>query len=285
MTDLPTVHMIIKNEDRFIWYSVQSVLPYAGKIIIFDTGSSDNTIPILEQLQKNSDKIIFEKKKIEYTEDIAQLRTEQIDRTDTDWFWVVDGDEIYTRILGEEILDILNSKSNGLEGIVVRRYDLIGDIYHYQDERVGTYHLFGKAGHMVIRLLNKSNLPQLNVRGLYPYEGYYDELGTEIIHHSPVRYTFTNGRMFHAMYLQRSSRGQNLADTFHRSKWKIETGISFPRNMQYPEVFSMEHPDIVPNVRNTRGKSYEAAALILTPVKQLKRNVWRKVKPNNDQSK
>ena len=37
---LLTVHMVVKNEDRFIWYALNSVLPYVDKVIIFYTGST-----------------------------------------------------------------------------------------------------------------------------------------------------------------------------------------------------------------------------------------------------
>ena len=48
MFDGLTVHCIVKNEERWIWYSLMSVLEHSDKIIVYDTGSSDKTIEIIK---------------------------------------------------------------------------------------------------------------------------------------------------------------------------------------------------------------------------------------------
>lgn len=266
---LPTVHMVIKNEDRFIYYAIKSVMPYAGKILISDTDSTDKTLKIIKNIGNN--KIELTQKKINSSRELSLVRQQQLEETGTDWFWIVDGDEIYTEKLCQEILGIISEKGNKLEGIVVRRFDLLGDIYNYQSEDVGAYDLFGQKGHFAVRLLNKKNIKNLHVEGDYPYEGYYDCEGKEIITRRRENYFFTENKLWHAMYLKRSSQGTNLTNTLHRQKYKIESGYPISQAQTYPEVFFQKRPDDVDKVNLKRSLSYEIIAGIITPIKRIKR--------------
>ena len=271
--DFITAHMVVKNEDRFIWYAISSILPYVDKIIVYDTGSIDNTIKIINSFTDK--KIYFTKFNITRREEITNLRNEQIKLTNSDWIWIVDGDEIYTNELCKEILNLIKNKGRKIEGVVVGRYDLLGDIYHYQSESVGTYELFGRKGHMVLRLINLKNIPGLKVEGIYPNEGYYDKNGNPIITHSKNKYSFTKRKIYHAMYLKRSSTSGNLPNTFNRNKRKIEMGIPFSKDVLIPEVFDYPHPDYVDDVSYSRSLGYEQLAYLITPMKILKRKIWR----------
>lgn len=267
-----TVHMVVKNEDRFIWYAVQSVLPYVRKVDIIDTGSTDRTSVIIPGIKNR--KISFRGLTVSRPEDLASVRQKQLDETITDWIWIVDGDEIYSESLAGEIISLLRSRGNNLEGIVVGKYDLLGDIYHAQHASVGSYTLFGTRGHFVLRLINRKAVNGLHVEGIYPYEGYYDRSGKEITQHDRDRFVFTEGRMYHAMYLQRSSRGTNLSDTMHRKKFKYDEGFLIGKNKDYPEVFDSVRPVTIPDVRNRRSSAYEWRVKLTAPVKKIKRTVF-----------
>lgn len=270
-----TVHMVVKNEDQFLWYALSSILPYAERVFITDTGSTDNTKKILENFK--NPKIHIEEKDISSSDEIATVRSAQIEKTKTDWLWIVDGDEIYPTSLCKEISALIERFGTSLKGIVVARYDLLGDIYHYQDESVGSYSLFGKSGHIVLRLLNKRNIPGLCVKGRYPYEGYQDVNGMQVIDHESDTFAFTKGKLFHAMYLQRSSRGANLIDTFHRKKFKIEAGHALESREEFPSVFFASRPDNIPSVISRRSLWYKMAAFFITPIKRLKRFFFGKI--------
>lgn len=263
--------MMVKNEDIFVWYAINSVLPYVDKMIIFDTGSTDKTVDIIMSIKNH--KICFKQFNTKNIKEITDLRQKQLEMTQSDWFWIVDGDEIYPDCVCKEIINTINSKGNRLEGIAVKRYDLLGDIYHYQSEKVGTYNLFGRKGHLAIRLLNRKNLPGLHVKGIYPYEGYYDNKGIEVIHHAPEKFPITENRLLHAMYLVRSTRGGSLSDTFHRKKYKIESGHKFDTDQNLPEVFKAVRPSIVPDSAVKRSNLYELTAKIITPIKAVKRKI------------
>ncbi|MFA6570019.1 MAG: glycosyltransferase [Bacteroidota bacterium] len=275
--NIPSVtgHMIVKNEDRFLWYAITSILPYLDRLIIYDTGSKDGTLEIIKSF--HTDKIKWFSKTVRDPVDLAKLRQEQLDLYKDEWIWIIDGDEVYPNSLCVEIRNLIRG-GDKLEGIVVGRFDLLGDIYHYQNPGVGTYELFGKRGHFVLRLIHVSNIPGLHVSGAYPFEGYYDMQGHELTQHIRQKFAFTTERLFHAMYLHRSTLGPSLPSTFHRDKYKIEWGISIPSKIKIPEVFFSTRPEFVSNASVKRSIVYSIIAIFITPIKILKRYFTRILK-------
>ena len=55
-------HTLVKNEERYLWFSVVSVINFVDKVLIWDTGSSDKTPEIALRLKR-----LFPEK-IEYKE-------------------------------------------------------------------------------------------------------------------------------------------------------------------------------------------------------------------------
>lgn len=258
--------MVVKNEDQWVWFALQSVLPFASRILVTDTGSTDKTIEIIKSIA--SPKINLTSTKITSPSELTAIRQKQINLTKTDWIWLVDGDEVYPKISAEEVV---KATKLSYEGIVVRRYDLMGDVYHRQRESVGEYNLFGQKGHLVSRLFNKKKIKGLYVDGNYPLEAYYDGKGIKTQNHDPAHWYITRNYLYHAMYLKRSSQGSNLAYVFNRSKYKVEKGIKIQDSL--PEVFSLPRPAAVPDPTRARSLVYELSANIITPVKTLKRAV------------
>lgn len=263
-----TAHMIVRNEDRWIWFAIKSVLPYVKQILITDTGSTDNTVNIVRSIK--SKKIVLDQITTNSADDITKARQNQITNTHTSWIWVVDGDEIYPRKTAKEVVDA--TKSSQYEGIVVRRYDLLGDIFHRQRETVGEYNLFGQKGHLVTRLINLSEVKGLHLKGTYPNEGYYDEEGISTRARNPKNWYITKNYFYHSMYLKRSSLGSNLRSVFNRSKYKIETGIKIPDSI--PEVFNLSRSEIAPDPLRRRSLLYELIARFITTIKNIKRAFW-----------
>lgn len=250
-----TAHMVVKNEDKWVRYSILSVLPYVDQFLITDTGSTDKTLDIIKSI--NSKKIILTQKIISSRSDIAKIRTNQIKATKTDWMWIVDADEIYTESGASEVVAAVKLSKHSL--IVVRRYDLLGDIYHRQVETVGAYDMFGQSGHLLIRLLNISQFPGLEVKGDYPLESYF--FGKNCVNDLPRGDVYiTANYLYHAMYLKRSSLGGNLP-MFNRSKYMIELGIKID--------------SLVPKLligQPKRSLLYELIAALITPIKTIKRS-------------
>ena len=258
-----TGHMIVKNEDRWVWFAIQSALPYVDQLLIIDTGSTDKTIDCIKSIK--SSKISLLQTTISSQEDMTALRNKQLAETKTNWIWIIDGDEIYTPQGAKEITQAV---SQDLKGIVVRRYDLLGDIYHRQVESIGEYHLLNNRGHLLVRLINVDYFPGLHVARPYPLEAYLDNQNRVIHNYDQHKWFITQHHLYHAMYLTRSSLGNNLA-MFNRSKYKVETGLKIEDSI--PEVFSLERPNFVQSPIIQRGFGYELAASIITPIKDLKR--------------
>lgn len=260
-----TAHMIVKNEDQWVWYALQAILPYVDKVLVIDTGSTDQTVPIIQLI--SSPKIQLSFHKVHSASDLTNLRNLQLQQTTTPWIWLVDGDEVNTKKGAQEIV---RAATPDRHGIAVRRYDLLGDIYHRQLESVGEYRLLGTRGHLVTRLINRSHFPGLHVGRPYPLEAYLDQDGKMVHSYATSKWYLTQEHLYHAMYLKRSSLGGNLA-MLNRHKYKVETGL--PIQDDLPEVFSLLRPALVPNPLVRRSIVYELAATIITPVKNLKRKI------------
>lgn len=264
-----SAHMILKNEDQWVWYALQSILPYADEILVTDTGSTDKTLDIIKSIA--SPKIKFTQVPTSSASDVTRVREDQLKETKTPWVWIVDGDEVYPKITAEEC--VAAARDSQYEGVVVRRFDLLGDIYHRQVESVGSYELFGQKGHLLVRLINKDKIAGLVYRGDYPNEGFFDGTGASILTHDPADWYVTENYLYHAMYLKRSSLGGNLP-MFNRSKYKVETGIEIGRGGVLPPVFHMSHPSFVPDPLVHRSLGYELAAAVITPIKRIKRLIY-----------
>jgi len=103
-----TINMMVKNESRYIERTLRSVLPYAAAGIIVDTGSTDDTVKKIFNLLNDPkwDHISFEVNPVKgdsinwngnhLSKELTAIRNDMLFRTETDWVWQVDGDEIYT---------------------------------------------------------------------------------------------------------------------------------------------------------------------------------------------
>ena len=74
-----TAHMLVKNEERWIWFAVQSVLPAVDGVLVVDTGSSDRTLDILKTIRAN--KLVVEEREAGSREELVNLRNEMLQRT------------------------------------------------------------------------------------------------------------------------------------------------------------------------------------------------------------
>ena len=140
-----TAHCLIKNEENFITYSIRSVIDYVDKIIIFDTGSHDKTVEIVRELiREYPNKIIFEEKGECDKKRHTELRQEMLEKTTTDWFMILDGDEVWTKHAFSEVKQIIEKKPQ-TECIIAPFYLCVGDIFHFSKR--GKYNLRGFTLH------------------------------------------------------------------------------------------------------------------------------------------
>src|SRR5258708_6507251 len=156
-----TAHVLVKNEENFIWYSVMSVINYVDRVMIWDTGSTDRTLEIIGKIEQNGNgKVLVKKLDLKYFDE-GQIRQEMLDETKSDWFVVLDGDEIWWEDSIRKVTQFVKEQGDNYESIVVPTTNSVGDIFHYQEEQAGRYRLAGRVGHLAIRVINK-NIPGLS---------------------------------------------------------------------------------------------------------------------------
>jgi len=265
------VHCLVKNEERFIWYALQSVLPYVDHVLVWDTGSTDKTLDIIRSIK--SPKISLKTFKSVSATTHTKLRQQMLQATPKDkydWLMILDGDEVWPEASIKKTTQFARTHPD-YESIIVRTHNLVGDIYHRLPESAGHYRLAGHTGHLSIRFMNLKKIPGLNVNRPHGQQGFFDGDGNLIQNRDPKKQKFFDLYYHHATHLQRSSTTQHDHQVIKRSfKKKTEIGSRIPDN-QIPKVFFQDHPDIVPDVTKFAPLSFWLLALLITPVKYLKR--------------
>ncbi len=235
-----TAHCLIRNEERWIWYAINSVINYVDQILVFDTGSTDNTVKIVESIK--SSKIIVEQKGIVDKKKFTQLRQEMLERTATAWFMILDGDEIWPKAAIRELTNAVGVARQEIEAIVVAQWMCQGDIFHYSKEiEELAEDRSGRRGFWLPRAwrLNKG----LHAIGLYGVESFADIHDINVSYWELNRLKYLKHKFFHMSFLPRSSSIQKDRLVMMRApKTKFSRGVSFPSGIQFPEVFFKDRP-------------------------------------------
>lgn len=245
-----TAQMVVKNEENFIWYAINSVIDRVDEMLVWDNGSTDRTKSIIKLIA--SSKIKF----AEVSGPIEVVRQKMLEATDADWIFILDGDEIWP---GDAVADLrsrIYDLGNKIDAVVVPNYMLIGDIFHYQEKAAGKYEIGGKIGHYNIRAVKKTE--GLHIVGIYPNEAFVNKDGIKVQDLPQEKILFFDRPYFHASFLK---------------KKKYEIGESFPRDFYFPEVFFKTRPAIVPSPWKTMDLNYKLRAIIETPLKKIKRRI------------
>lgn len=268
------VHTLVKNEERYLWFAVMSVIDHVDKILLWDTGSSDNTVGIIQELKKlKGEKIDFREVGEVDIEGFTKVRQQMLEQTKSDWFMIVDGDEVWWQDSIRKVVEEINSRGDSLEGIISHYYNIVGDIYHYQEESAGKYHIDDKTGHFNIRAINR-NIPGLHFEKPHGQQGLYDGNGVLIQDRLKEQRKFIDAPYLHFTNMVRSfSRIKDLKVPKRDFKFKYELGIPFPKDFSFPEIFNYERPSIVPSPWEKMTSMYFVRALIETVLKKLKRRL------------
>jgi len=267
------VHCLVKNEARWLWFSVSSVIEHVDKILLWDTGSTDGTLKIIEELRKKyPDKIEFREYGAVTPETFTKARQEMLEATTSDWFIVVDADEIWWEGSIRNLLSLIQKKGNELESIVVPTVNLVGDIFHHQPESAGKYKIAGKVGHFNLRAINR-RIPGLQALGPHGKMGWADGEGKMIQDRDPAKIKLIDAPYLHATNLKRAAGGKDTDVIKRKKKLKYEFGISFPKDFYYPESFFHERPDFVESPWMVMDLPFKFRAFFETPLKAIKRKI------------
>lgn len=88
---------VVRNESFFIEQSIRSIISHVDCVCVIDTGSTDGTIDIVTRLiddHELGNKIRLHHRDI-YNYNVSRYRNEVAELVDTDWIFIVDGDEIW----------------------------------------------------------------------------------------------------------------------------------------------------------------------------------------------
>ena len=270
-------HTLVKNEERYLWYAVMSVIDYIDRILIWDTGSTDNTVDIIKEIQKiHSDKVDF----MEVGEvDINQftvVRQKMLEKTDSDWFMIIDGDEVWWEDSISEITKLIVDQGKNLDSIVSKNYNIVGDIFHYQEERAGMYEIGGVKGHINIRAMNRG-IPGISFKRPHGQQGIFDNKGISLQDRDKKKRIFLRnpGYLHFTNMIRSSGLNEDVRVPKRKIKFKYDLGIPFPSDFYYPEIFFKSRPSLVNSVWIKRDEYYKQVSRVYQPIKYLKRRILK----------
>lgn len=261
-----TGHTLVKNEENFVWFAINSVIDYLDELMVWDTGSSDNTVPIIQLF--NNPKIKFREIGTVDNKGLAEARQRMLDETPTtdsgqDWIFVLDGDEVWHESAIKDLRFRIYELEDKKDLVVSPNCMLVGDMFHYQEERAGRYRIAGRMGHYNVRAIRMTE--GLKVTGVYPNEAYVNGDGVKVQDLPDERILFLDEAYLHASYLKRSGKDNK--------KLKHEIGESYARGFYYPEVFFRDRPSVVPSPWVLPDFDYKFRAFWETPLKKIKRRI------------
>ncbi len=268
-------HTLVKNEARWLWYSVTSVIDHVDRVLLWDTGSTDGTLKIVEELKKKyPGKIDFREYGEVTSETFTEARQGMLDVTTSDWFLVVDGDEIWYEDSIKKVIETINLEDGNIESIIVPTINLVGDIFHRQEESAGRYKFGDRVGHYNLRAVNRG-IPGLHSKGAHGVWGWVDNDNKMIQDRNSEKIKFVDAPYLHTTFLGRGSTGKEDGRVIKRSgKLKHELGNPLPSDFYYPEVFFRPRPETVASPWRVMDSEFKFISCLETPLRKLKRRLW-----------
>lgn len=233
-----TAHTIVRNDDIFVGYAIQSAIEYVDRVIVFDTGSTDKTADVVEALvARYPEKIVFERKGPSDKARHTKLRQEMLERTTTDWFLILDGDEVWTRRAMAEGIGTM-SKGPHVEFVMAPFYACVGDLFHDYVRR-GSHPILGRKERLLTKFIRC--VPGLRWLGDYGVDTLVDASGSTAFR--PDNSVVMKNRFWHMTHLRRSSVDDSVYTSGgSRSDKQRPTYLGIGRRIRepLPEVFSAE---------------------------------------------
>lgn len=156
-----TVHCMVRDEFPTVVFALLSVLPACKQAIVVDTGSTDGTRQWLRKIKK----AFPDKVRLEFRDDISNssawnffrynppnmglsnVRQWMINETRTEFFWILDGDEVYRDITVKQIVKTFANWPRGKRVMYIPLLWFADDIY-----TIGNFHpsIYGITGRLFV---------------------------------------------------------------------------------------------------------------------------------------
>lgn len=120
-----SVCMIVKNEATHIMRCLNSVCTFSTEIIVVDTGSSDQTKELIQNIENV---YVYD---FVWQDNFAMARNYALQQATKDWILVIDADEEV--VSGQDILDIIQQNSVDAYSLCIRNILPISDNLLYED--------------------------------------------------------------------------------------------------------------------------------------------------------
>ncbi|HBC72904.1 MAG: Glycosyl transferase family 2 [Candidatus Amesbacteria bacterium GW2011_GWB1_47_19] len=264
-----TVHCLVKNEQRWIWFALKSILDYADEILVWDTGSTDRTVETVNGL--NSPKIKFKQMAVSSPEEHTALRQQMLKATHSDWFFILDGDEVWWRESVRQVREAIKNNP-GMAGIITPFYNAVGDVFHHQTPDAIHYRIHEFFGGFTIRAINR-RLPGLHLANPHGRQEYRTR-GIALQNLPRHRLLFVDAPYLHLTHLHRSVGRSHDRSTLKRvMKYRYELGTNFPHDFVFPDVFYLTRSDTAPSPFIRRSVFYTTIAAAITPLRWIKSRV------------
>lgn len=269
------INCVVRNEEKWVWYALQSVMEYVEDCLVWDTGSTDHTPQVIREIIHPH--LQFQQGEITTDEtELSQVRQKMLERTDADWLWILDGDEVWPEASIQIVMDFIKEQGDHYDSIVVPTLNCVGDTRHISPPQSGKYTIAGKTGHFNVRFINLNRVEGLHVANPPgQLQSYLDKDGVRIQDRDAHRIAFLDAPYLHMTHLSRSAKRKDEVNVFWRQpKKKYELGIPLPRNFLYPKCFYFARPDWVVNPWRKRSVAYLIQALLLFPLRVIKRKIY-----------
>ncbi len=262
------VHTLVKNEQRWLWYALMSVIDQVDEILVWDTGSTDKTPEVVKCI--NSPKIKFREVGPVDPAGHTAARQRMLEATDADWIMILDGDEIWWHDSLAAHLQAIREHRD-LSALISPVINLVGDIYHQEGPVASHYHIGEYRGAFNIRFINR-RIPGLHISNPHGRQEYRDDHDTALQYFPPRKLHLVNKTYLHTTHLSRSVTRFMDKNTLKRGfKYRFEFGRSFGRDFIYPEVLYLPQPDMVPDPWTRRSMDYLSRCLLYEPARRVKK--------------
>ena len=264
-------HCLVKNEEKWVWYAIKSVLNYVDKILVWDTGSTDSTVDIIQSI--SDPKISFKQIGEVDINGFTKARQQMLDESSSaDWIMLLDGDEIWPTEAIQEAIDLITNSPHNYEYLVNPYYNLVGDVYHYQNPKIGEYHIGRYSGNITIRFINIKKIQGLHYSLPYGKEGLFDSSEIPIQDRSQENTTICSNLYLHATHLRRSSYDNRVMQ--RKRKYKYEIGLIVPDTFLYPHCFYLPNPNFISSLWKKRDLIFAMESFFLSPLIHIKRKIF-----------